>query len=66
MDPLLDGINNILGLFRVTFVLLVIKENLNRHMIKIIENPNPVKEEIRICENCKCKFSYTKADVNSQ
>ena len=35
-------------------------------MIKIIENPNPVKEEIRICENCKCKFSYTKADVNNE
>ena len=32
-------------------------------MITIIENPNPVKEEIRTCDKCKCKFSYTLGDT---
>lgn len=32
-------------------------------MITIIENPNPVKEEIQVCDKCKCKFSYTQGDI---
>ena len=37
--------------------------NKRKSMIKIIENPNPVKEEIQVCDKCKCKFSYTQGDI---
>ena len=33
--------------------------------MRIIYNPNPVEEIVRICQGCKCKFAFTKGDVKT-
>lgn len=32
-------------------------------MIKILSNPNPAKEEVAVCGNCDCEFSFVEADT---
>lgn len=32
--------------------------------MRIIENPNPQEETIVTCSKCKCKFGYSRGDVN--
>ena len=32
--------------------------------MRIIENPNPLKETILICEKCKCQFAYFQSDIH--
>ena len=31
--------------------------------MKILENPNPAKSKVHVCEKCQCKFEFTKQDV---
>ena len=31
--------------------------------MRIIKNPNPVEEIVRICQECKCKFAFTEGDI---
>lgn len=33
--------------------------------MRIIYNPNPVEEIVRICQECKCKFAFTEGDVKT-
>ena len=33
--------------------------------MRIIYNPNPIEEIVRICQECKCKFAFTKGDVKT-
>ena len=32
--------------------------------MRIIENPNPLDEEIVVCSECKCKYAYNKNDIH--
>ena len=31
--------------------------------MKILENPNPAKSKVHVCEKCQCKFEFTERDV---
>ena len=31
--------------------------------MKILENPNPAKSKVHVCEKCQCKFEFTEQDV---
>ncbi len=31
--------------------------------MKILENPNPAKSKVHVCERCQCKFEFTERDV---
>lgn len=31
--------------------------------MKILENPNPAKSKVHVCEKCQCKFEFTAQDV---
>ena len=31
--------------------------------MKILENPNPAKSKLHVCEKCQCKFEFTERDV---
>lgn len=31
--------------------------------MKILENPNPAKSKVHVCEKCYCKFEFTERDV---
>ena len=33
--------------------------------MRIIYNPNPAEEIVRICQECKCKFAFTDGDVKT-
>jgi hypothetical protein len=34
--------------------------------MRIIENPNPLDEEIIVCSECKCKYAYNKNDIHTK
>lgn len=34
--------------------------------MRIIENPNPQKEEILTCKKCKCQFAYLQSDIRKE
>lgn len=34
--------------------------------MRILENPNPIEEQILTCEKCSCKFAYNKADIKRE
>lgn len=36
---------------------------LGRLTMKILENPNPAKSMVHVCEKCQCKFEFTSQDV---
>jgi hypothetical protein len=38
---------------------------INVKNMRIIYNPNPVEEIVRICQECKCKFAFTEGDVKT-
>lgn len=31
--------------------------------MRILDNPNPMKETVITCEDCNCKFAYNRADI---
>jgi transcription initiation factor IIE alpha subunit len=33
--------------------------------MKIIENPNPREEKIKVCPKCQCKFTFNNNDTHS-
>ena len=33
--------------------------------MRIIYNPNPAEEIVRICQECKCKFAFTEGDIKT-
>ena len=33
--------------------------------MRIIYNPNPVEEIVRICQKCKCEFAFTEGDIKT-
>lgn len=34
--------------------------------MRILENPNPIEEQILTCEKCSCRFAYNKADIKEK